>query len=132
MNFACSMSSQGGDPVGLLQVSRVGKPHSASAGSQKYRSQRATGADERIGVASFTIKPALIFPPFIVMTVVNRVLQFHSMSTLVLLSAVMAVVVLYETLLGPPRGAWLWGMSARDLTRSVCTFSTGAIALPLD
>ena len=39
-----------------------------------------------IGVASLTISVLTIFPPLLVMTTVNKVLQFHSVSTLVLLS----------------------------------------------
>ena len=40
-----------------------------------------------IAAASLTISLLTIFPPFIVMAVVNRVLQFHSVSTLVLLGS---------------------------------------------
>ena len=39
-----------------------------------------------IGLASFTISVLTIFPPLLVMAMVNKVLQFHSVSTLVLLS----------------------------------------------
>ena len=39
-----------------------------------------------IGLASLTISFLTIFPPLLVMTTVNKVLQFHSVSTLVLLS----------------------------------------------
>ncbi|THD43551.1 MAG: peptidase domain-containing ABC transporter [Bradyrhizobium sp.] len=56
-----------------------------------------------IGLASFTISVLTVFPPLVVMAVVNRVLQFHSLSTLALLSAVLAVIFLYETLLGYSR-----------------------------
>ena len=38
-------------------------------------------------IASFTISLLTIFPPLLVMTVVNKVLQFNSVSTLVLMSA---------------------------------------------
>ncbi|HET6185185.1 MAG TPA: peptidase domain-containing ABC transporter [Acetobacteraceae bacterium] len=53
-----------------------------------------------IGIASITISFLTIFPPFLVMTVVNKVLTHHSVSTLVLLSLILGVFVLYETLLG--------------------------------
>jgi len=56
-----------------------------------------------IGLASFTISVLTIFPPLVVMAVVNRVLQFHSVSTLILLSAVLAIIFIYETLLGYAR-----------------------------
>ena len=39
-----------------------------------------------IGIASFTVSFLTIFPPLLVMATVNKVLQFHSVSTLVLLS----------------------------------------------
>ena len=35
-----------------------------------------------VGLASLTISMLTIFPPFLVMTMVNKVLQFHSLSTL--------------------------------------------------
>ena len=44
-----------------------------------------------IAIASFTVSILSIFPPLVVMTVINKVLQFHSISTLVLLSAMIAV-----------------------------------------
>ena len=56
-----------------------------------------------IGLASLTISVLTIFPPLLVMATVNKVLQFHSMSTLVLLSAIMAIIFAYETLLGYAR-----------------------------
>lgn len=56
-----------------------------------------------IGIASLTISILTIFPPLVVMATVNKVLQFHSTSTLVLLSSVMAIVFAYETLLNYAR-----------------------------
>jgi ATP-binding cassette, subfamily B, bacterial HlyB/CyaB len=56
-----------------------------------------------IGLASLTISFLTIFPPLLVMTMVNKVLQFNSVSTLVLLAVVMVVVVAYEALLGYAR-----------------------------
>jgi ATP-binding cassette, subfamily B, bacterial HlyB/CyaB len=56
-----------------------------------------------IGLASLTISFLTIFPPLLVMTMVNKVLQFNSVSTLALLSVVMVVVVAYEALLGYAR-----------------------------
>ncbi|TIS77606.1 MAG: peptidase domain-containing ABC transporter, partial [Mesorhizobium sp.] len=53
-----------------------------------------------VAIASFTLSVLTILPPLIVMTVVNKVLQFNSVSTLLLLSAIVAVVFAYETLLG--------------------------------
>jgi subfamily B ATP-binding cassette protein HlyB/CyaB len=56
-----------------------------------------------IGLASLTISILTIFPPILVMTMVNKVMQFHSVSTLILISAIMVLVWLYETLLGYAR-----------------------------
>ena len=56
-----------------------------------------------IGAASLAISALTIFPPFLVMVVVDKVLVFHSYSTLVLLSVLLAIFVLYETLLGYAR-----------------------------
>ena len=39
-----------------------------------------------IALASLTLSFLSIFPPLLVMSMVNRVLQFHSVSTLTLLS----------------------------------------------
>ena len=52
-----------------------------------------------ICLASLTISVLTIFPPLLVMATVNKVLQFHSTSTLVLLSVILAIVFFYETLL---------------------------------
>jgi len=51
-----------------------------------------------IALASFTISFLTIFPPLLVMATVNRVLQFHSISTLILISLMMVIVVAHETL----------------------------------
>ncbi len=53
-----------------------------------------------IGIASFTLSMLTIFPPFLVMTVVNKVLTHQSYSTLALLSTILAICILYETILG--------------------------------
>jgi subfamily B ATP-binding cassette protein HlyB/CyaB len=85
-----------------------------------------------IAVASVTISVLTIFPPFIVMAVVNRVLQFHSISTLVLLSSVMAVIVVYETLLGYARRQAMAIISARlDAKLNLHVFNR-LLRLPLD
>jgi subfamily B ATP-binding cassette protein HlyB/CyaB len=53
-----------------------------------------------IGIASLTMSFLAIFPPLAIMTVVDRVLQHHSYSTLTLLAVLMAIFIGYETLLG--------------------------------
>jgi ATP-binding cassette subfamily B protein len=94
------------------------------------------GAERRaltdIAVASLTISILTIFPPFIVMAVVNRVLQFHSTSTLVLLSVVLGVIFLYETLLGYSRRLAVTVISARlDAKLNLHVFNR-LLRLPLD
>jgi ATP-binding cassette subfamily B protein len=85
-----------------------------------------------IGLASVTISVLTIFPPILVMTMVNKVLQFHSVSTLVLLSAILAVVVGYETLLGYARRLITAVVGARlDAKLNLHVFNR-LLRLPLD
>ncbi len=56
-----------------------------------------------IGIASLTISFLTIFPPFLVMTVTDKVLTYHSYSTLMLMSVLVAIFIGYETLLGHAR-----------------------------
>ena len=85
-----------------------------------------------ICVASFTISLLTVFPPLIVMAVVNRVLQFHSVSTLVLLSLVMAIIFFYETLLGYSRRLIVTVIGARlDAKLNLHIFNR-LLRLPLD
>jgi HlyB family type I secretion system ABC transporter len=53
-----------------------------------------------IAIASMTTSVLTILPALIVMQVINQVLQFRSMSTLVTMSMIIVVLVLFETLLG--------------------------------
>jgi ATP-binding cassette subfamily B protein len=85
-----------------------------------------------IGLASFTISVLTIFPPLLVMATVNRVLQFHSVSTLVLLSVVMAIVFAYETLLGYARRLIISVIGARLDTRLGLHLFNRLLRLPLD
>jgi subfamily B ATP-binding cassette protein HlyB/CyaB len=85
-----------------------------------------------IGIASLTISVLTIFPPLIVMSVVNRVLEFHSVSTLVLLSAMVAVITLYETLLSYARRLTVAVVGARlDAKLNLHIFNR-LLRLPLD
>ena len=85
-----------------------------------------------IGLASFTISVLTIFPPLLVMATVNRVLQFHSVSTLVLLSVVMAIVFAYETLLGYARRLIISVIGARLDTKLGLHLFNRLLRLPLD
>jgi ATP-binding cassette subfamily B protein len=85
-----------------------------------------------IGLASFTVSILTAFPPILVMTTVNKVMQFHSVSTLFLLSAVMVVVWLYETLLSHARRAIVAVVGARLDTRLNLHMFSRLLRLPLD
>jgi ATP-binding cassette subfamily B protein len=85
-----------------------------------------------IGLASLTISILTIFPPVLVMVMVNKVLQFHSVSTLVLISALLAVVWIYETLLGYARRLTIAVVGARLDTKLNLHLFSRLLRLPLD
>ncbi|MBV8336716.1 MAG: peptidase domain-containing ABC transporter, partial [Alphaproteobacteria bacterium] len=85
-----------------------------------------------IGLASLTISILTIFPPILVMVMVNKVLQFHSMSTLLLISALLAVVWAYETLLGYARRLIIAVVGARLDTKLNLHLFNRLLRLPLD
>ncbi|RWH65780.1 peptidase domain-containing ABC transporter [Mesorhizobium sp.] len=85
-----------------------------------------------IGIASFTLSILTILPPLIVMTVVNKVLQFNSTSTLALLTAIIAVVFIYETLLGHARRLIINVVGARLDTKLHLHVFSRLLRLPLD
>ena len=73
-----------------------------------------------------------IFPPLLVMPVVRPVLQFHSFSTLALLSMILGVIVIYETLLGYARRLIILVVGARlDAKLNLHVFNR-LLRLPLD
>ena len=85
-----------------------------------------------IALASFTMSFLTIFPPLLVMMMVGKVLQFHSVSTLVLLSSLAMVVVAYETLLGFARRQIVAVVGARlDAKLNLYLFNR-LLRLPLD
>ena len=85
-----------------------------------------------IGLASSTVSILTIFPPILVMTMVNKVMQFHSMSTLILLSSIMIVVWVYETFLGYARRAIIAVVGARLDTKLNLHLFSRLLRLPLD
>ncbi len=85
-----------------------------------------------IGLASLTISVLTVFPPLLVMATVNRVLQYHSISTLVLLSALMAIIFAFETLLGYARRLIVSVIGARLDTRLGLHLFNRLLRLPLD
>jgi ATP-binding cassette subfamily B protein len=85
-----------------------------------------------ICLASVTISVLTIFPPIIVMTVVNKALQFHSTSTLIVLSLIIAIVFAYEAFLGYARRLIISVVGARlDAKLNLHVFQR-LLRLPLD
>lgn len=56
-----------------------------------------------IGIASLTLSFLTIFPPLLIMTVVDKVLTHHSYSTLTLIAVILAISIIFETVLGYAR-----------------------------
>ena len=83
-------------------------------------------------VASITISALTIVPPLLVMTVVDRVVVHHSVSTLVLLSVILLIVTVYETLLGYARRELVQVVSTRVDARLNLHVFDRLLALPLD
>ncbi|MBN8929004.1 MAG: peptidase domain-containing ABC transporter [Rhodospirillales bacterium] len=85
-----------------------------------------------IGIASLAISFLTIAPPMLVMTVVDKVLSHHSYSTLTLISTILAIAILYETLLGYARRLIILVIGTRiDTKLSLHVFSR-LMRLPLD
>ena len=85
-----------------------------------------------IAIASLTISILTIFPPLLVMAMVNKVLQFHSLSTLMLLSVMMAIVIAYETFLGYARRLIIAVVGAKLDARLNLHVFNRLLRLPLD
>ena len=85
-----------------------------------------------VAIASVTISALTIVPPLLVMTVVDRVVVHHSMSTLVLLSVILGIVTVYETLLGYARRELVQVVSTRVDARLNLHVFNRLLALPLD
>ena len=85
-----------------------------------------------VGLASLTISVLTIFPPLLVMATVNKVLQYNSISTLVLLSTIMVVIFAYETLLGYARRLIISVVGARLDTKLSLHLFNRLLRLPLD
>jgi ATP-binding cassette subfamily B protein len=85
-----------------------------------------------IGIASFALSMLTIFPPFLVMTVVDRVLTHSSYSTLVLIACIVAVAIIYETFLGYARRLIVLVVGARLDARINLHVFGRLLRLPLD
>ncbi|WP_158742431.1 peptidase domain-containing ABC transporter [Acidisphaera sp. L21] len=85
-----------------------------------------------VGIASLTLSVLTILPPLLVMSVIDRVVGHHSLSTLVLLSTILAIAAIYETLLGYGRRELIQIISTRVDTRLQLHIFTRLLSLPLD
>ena len=85
-----------------------------------------------IGLASLTLSFLTIFPPLLVMTVVNNVLTHHSYSTLSLLAVILLIAVVFETLLGFARRLIVLVMGTRIDARLNLHVFHRLLRLPLD
>jgi ATP-binding cassette, subfamily B, bacterial HlyB/CyaB len=87
---------------------------------------------QEIGIASLTLSFLTIFPPLLVMTVVDKVLTHSSYSTLVLLSVILGIGIAYETLLGHARRLIILVIGARIDARLNLHVFNRLLRLPLD
>src|SRR6185437_423094 len=83
-------------------------------------------------IASFTISLLTIFPPLLVMQVVDRVLMHHSYSTLTLIALILGTCVLFETLLGYVRRIIILVVGVRTDAKLNLHIFNRLIRLPLD
>ena len=81
-----------------------------------------------IGLASLTLSFLTIFPPLLVMTVVDKVLTHHSYSTLVLLGTILAIATVYEAVLGYARRLIVMVVGARLDAKLDCMSQPSAAA----
>ncbi len=85
-----------------------------------------------IAIASTTMAVLSIVPAFVIMATLDRVLTFHSLSTLALVTSFFLVTVIYDTLLGFTRRKLAFIIGARvDAKLSLHVFKR-MLGLPLD
>ena len=85
-----------------------------------------------VAIASMTISVLTILPALIVMQVINQVLQFKSMSTLVTLSTIIVVLIAFETMLGWARREITNVVSTRIDVRLQLHIFSRLVSLPLE
>src|SRR4051812_17082262 len=85
-----------------------------------------------ISLASIAISALTVIPPLLVMTVVDRVVVHQSMSTLALLSVILLIITVYETLLGFSRRELVQVVSTRVDARLNLHVFNRLLGLPLD
>ncbi len=85
-----------------------------------------------IGIASLALSMLTIFPPFLVMTVVDKVLTHRSYSTLALIAVIVGIAILFETLLGYARRLIVLVVGTRIDARLNLHVFNRLLRLPLD
>ncbi len=86
----------------------------------------------QIGFASVTTSALTIIPALMVMAVVDRVLEYNSLSTFYLLTSIMGVMMMFEMIIGWARRELVLVLSARlDVQLNLHVFSR-LLSLPLD
>ena len=85
-----------------------------------------------IGIASLALSILTIFPPFLVMTVIDKVLAHDSYSTLALIAAIVTIAIVFETLLGYARRLIVLVVGTRIDARLNLHVFNRLLRLPLD
>ena len=85
-----------------------------------------------IAIASVVLSLVSIFPALIVMQVINNVVNHHSMSTLVSISAIILVLAVYETLISFGRREIVLVLSTRLDSRIALVIFARLLSLPLE
>ena len=86
----------------------------------------------QIGYASVTLSALTLIPAFMVLSVIDRVLEYNSLSTFYLLVAILGTMMFFEAVLGWARRELILVMSARlDVRLNVHIFGR-LLSLPLD
>ena len=83
-------------------------------------------------IASLAISFLTIVPPLLVMSVVDKVITHHSYATLFLISVIMGIMVLYETLLGFARRLIIAVVGVRTDAKLNLHVFARLVRLPLD
>ncbi|GBR49700.1 ABC transporter ATP-binding protein [Acetobacter pomorum] len=85
-----------------------------------------------IGLASITLSILQIFPPLIVMQVIDKVVSYHSMSTLVSISGLLFIFSIYEVLISYARRDLSLVLTTRIDSRISLHLFSRLLALPLE
>jgi ATP-binding cassette subfamily B protein len=85
-----------------------------------------------MGFASLALSIMTVFPPFIVMTAMNKVMVHQSYSTLMLIAVLLVILIAYETLLGHARRLIVLVVGTRVDARVNLHVFNRLLRLPLD